>query len=300
MKVHGNLERAQLEGLAADPAAGVNGRIWLNTTDAQAKIDTNGTLIRAFLVNDQKIIIGNSVTPADNVRFNRASVGTVQVVLGDDVTAEGSGATTLGKLGLVVETFTDAAKPATGNAGRIIYNSTFNALNLDNGTAWVAVGSGGGVGAFLSMYPKPGGGPIEGEAGNLAFWEFEDEAAETLVCLLKVPEGYQAGQQIKLAITVESDEAGSAELIMQSVTFLVRENTDSITSVTNSETDTAAYSPASVVARELVLDLTDASGDINSIAVTAGDLLRIELSKPTDASTNNIRLFQSLVEVRIT
>lgn len=197
-----------------------------------------------------------------------------------------------------------AADPTgTGNVpGRVYYNTTTNQAKIYNSSAgvWQVVGGGSGLGAFLGFYPNPGDSPIEGEDGaGLKFWEFEDEqVGQILWGFVKVPNTYAPGVQLKLAITVESDEVGSAQLIMQAQTYLIRKDTDALSSVTNSETNTANYSPGSLQAKELLIDLTDANGEINSIAVAAGDILKVALSKPTDASTENIRLFESLVEVR--
>lgn len=184
--------------------------------------------------------------------------------------------------------------------GRVYWNTVEKQAKVYQGTAWTGLGSGAGVGAFLDLYPKPGDSPIEEEDGaGLKYWEFEDEfTTQTLTGFLKVPNNHISGTQLFVAITVESDEAGSAALIMQAKTILVRPGTDPMSSTTNFNTDTATYSPAAVVAQELVLDLTDANGEINAIVVNAGDILKVEFTKPTDASTENIRLFESLVEVR--
>jgi hypothetical protein len=297
MKVYGALERAQLETNAADPTVPFQLR-WNSTSGQFMLVDAANA--RAMLRNDGKAIIGNSGTASENVRLHRGAVSVLQLVPGDDTTAEGTPVTTLQSLDARAPAYTDAGKPAAGNPGRVIWNSTYSALNVDTGAAWNAVGSGGGVGAFLNFYPAPGNGPAQKETvAGLTYWEFVDGYGEILWGFLKVPESYQAGKQIKLAVTVESDEAGSAELKFQAQTYLIRSGTDAMSSTTNSGTAEAAYSPASVFAKELVLNLTDASGEINSVAVSAGDILKIALSKPTDASTENLRVFQSLVEVRI-
>lgn len=298
MKVYGNLERAQLEVIADPATASLTGRVWWNATDGQAKV-ADGTNEYALLRNDLKAIIGNSGTATDNVRFHRGDVQVLQLLRGSDATAEGSLGTNLTEIDAKHLNRTNAALPSPGNAGRVVWNSTFNALNVDTGSAWSPLGGGGGVGSFLNFYPEPGNGPIEGEDGSgLLYWEFTDEGAEVLWAFLKVPESYQAGQQLSLAVTVESDETGSAQINFQAQTYLVRTGTDAMTSLANSHTDSTNYSPAAVAATELVVNLMDSSGDINAVAVSAGDVLKIKLTKPTDASTENLRLFQSLVEVR--
>lgn len=89
VNLYGELIRAQFQNLSSDDTFGVAGRIWWNTVLGQAKLD-NGSAIRSFLVNDQKIIIGNNGTPANNVRVNRSAAASLQVLIGSDTTAEGS------------------------------------------------------------------------------------------------------------------------------------------------------------------------------------------------------------------
>jgi len=52
MKVYGNLEAAQLESLVSDPAQGVNGRAWLNSTSKFPKIDDGAAVRRVVTDND--------------------------------------------------------------------------------------------------------------------------------------------------------------------------------------------------------------------------------------------------------
>jgi len=295
-KIYGQLERAQLEVLSSTPAAGVSGRVVWQSTLGQFLLD-DGTNYRNMIRNDEKAILGNDGTGANNIRLHRGAAGVLQFVPGDNADADGVLSTALNKLSFKFESYPDVSKPANGNAGRAIWNETFNALNIDNGTSWVPVGSGSGVGAYLAFYPDPGGSPVEVEDAGLVYFDFEDEEDQILWGFLKIPSGYQAGQQLKLKMDVESDETGSAQLIMQTQSYLVRAGTDAMSANSNSHTDTASYSPGAVAVTELELDLTDASGQVNGVAVSAGDILKVAISKPTDTSTENIRMFKSLVEV---
>lgn len=140
MKVVGQLEEVALENLTSDPSNLFRGRIWLNTTSYKAKIKGASTVLN-FLLNDQNLIVGTNGTAATNVRINRAAVGTLQFVTADDVTAEGTLATTLlGKLSFKFESYTTVGKPAFGNAGRVIWDTTLNVLSADTGAAWTNIG----------------------------------------------------------------------------------------------------------------------------------------------------------------
>lgn len=135
MDVWGQLVRAQLEVLSSNPAAGLLGRAWWNSTDSKFFLD-DGTLIRAILRNDTKLLIGNHATAANNVRLNRSATAVLQVLPGNDVTAEGSSSTTLGQLSARVENYTFAGLPAVGNAGRLAYASDQQKLYADTGAVW--------------------------------------------------------------------------------------------------------------------------------------------------------------------
>lgn len=86
-------------------------------------------------------IIGTSGTAATNVKLHRSAAGKVQIVLGNDATAEGSEATVLAELSGKHESFTDAGKPAAGQSGRVIWISDLTKLQYDNGSAWIDVGN---------------------------------------------------------------------------------------------------------------------------------------------------------------
>ncbi len=140
-KIYGQLERAQAEVKATDYAATIVGLIWWNSADGQFKI-ADGTNVRSFLRNDQKAIIGNHATPANNVRFHRGASGVLQLVGGGDVTAEGTLSTTLNQLSARQENFTTGARPTFGNAGRLIWNTTTSTFQGDTGAAWFDVSIG--------------------------------------------------------------------------------------------------------------------------------------------------------------
>lgn len=66
MRIWGQLEKAALELLGADPTQGVQGRIWLNTISGQVKID-DGTTIHSLQFSDQG---GQGPSPSWVSNFN--------------------------------------------------------------------------------------------------------------------------------------------------------------------------------------------------------------------------------------
>lgn len=141
MKIYGDLKAAAFETLSSAPSGNVTGRFWWNSTTETAQID-DGTNKYSLLRNDGKCVLGNSGTAANNVRLHRAANSTLQLVQGSDTTAEGSFASAWAFGSFKFETYTDAGKPAAGNAGRVIYISDLTAFYGDNGTTWVSLGTG--------------------------------------------------------------------------------------------------------------------------------------------------------------
>lgn len=138
MKVFGQLEYAQIHNLGSLPAAGIKGKAIHLTTDNRVYLD-DGTVWRPILRNDGKIIIGNSGTATDNSRLHRGAAGLLQVLKGNDNTAEGTLSANLNQISARMENYTNAGKPAFGNPGRIIYVTDLFVTQLDTGSAWQTI-----------------------------------------------------------------------------------------------------------------------------------------------------------------
>jgi uncharacterized delta-60 repeat protein len=155
MNIYGQLENAQLENRVANYSAGVVGRVWLNTAESKIYVEREASIIRSFLLNDDKLIVGTNGTPANNVRIARGANSRLQLLKGDDVTAEGTMGTTLAELAYIPERYTDAGKPAAtvANAGRVIYITDLNKHQFNNASgAWIDLDAGGGGGGGSSAY----------------------------------------------------------------------------------------------------------------------------------------------------
>lgn len=136
MIAYGQLKKATFEVLSSDPSGNVQGRVWLNSTSSQVKMDS-GSVKRAFLLNDGHAIIGNDGTANNNIRLHRGAASVLQFVLGGDTTTEGTLATSLAQLSSRIENYTNAGKPAVGNAGRLVWLTDLSDLRMDNGAAYV-------------------------------------------------------------------------------------------------------------------------------------------------------------------
>lgn len=144
MKVYSQLISAQLENKTTNHTAAPIGRMWFRTDTTKFML-SDGTNIRAMLRNDQFCVFGNSGTASQNTRLNRSAANALQLVTGDDTTAEGSTSTSGGMIDARAVNYTTGGLPAAaaGNAGRIAFNTTTGTLNFDNGGTWTAVASGG-------------------------------------------------------------------------------------------------------------------------------------------------------------
>lgn len=190
--IYGQLVRAALEVLSSNPSAATTGRIWWNSTDGKAYAD-DSSLVRAFIRNDAKAIVGNAGTAADNIRLHRGAAGVLQFVTGSDATAEGTLSTALNQISARQENYAFASLPAFGNVGRLAFTSDTLKLYFDTGAAWVKVASGvvsiadGGTGqitasaAFDALAPSQGGnsGKFLTTNGTTASWAFTSATVGT-------------------------------------------------------------------------------------------------------------------------
>lgn len=136
MRIYGQVEKAALEVLSADPTQGVQGRFWFNSTSLKFNID-DGSNIRSMLRNDQKCVFGNNGTANSNIRLQRGAAAVLQFVQGGDTTAEGSLSTSLAQISAKHEGYANASKPANGNAGRGIWITDTKVLSVDDGVSWL-------------------------------------------------------------------------------------------------------------------------------------------------------------------
>lgn len=135
---------------------------------------------------------------------------------------------------------------------------------------------------------------------NMRVYEFGAALSQSLYASVRVPSTYLAGQQINLRITFYSpDSSGNA--LVQSVATLIRTGTDAASSTTNQRTSTnAAVSLGAGTVNKpqsVVLDLTSTAGQINSVNVSAGDLILIQLTRGTDTATSDLKLPVTAAEV---
>lgn len=153
-------------------------------------------------------------------------------------------------------------------------------------------------GTALRWNPISGQAPIEAEEFDTSVYRFETGKAQKLAMFFKVPKNYVPGKQIKMFLAHYSPSA-SGTILLQSLTSLVKKDSDSVGATTNQRNsiNLALTNTVANQYREAVLDLTDTSGKVNSVSVVSGDILRVELSRGTDTDTDDIRLIPEGTEI---
>lgn len=159
-----------------------------------------------------------------------------------------------------------------------------------------ADGLSGGGGSALIWFNDSGDGPTQIQKYNQKCWEFEDGLTQNLYGVIKVPTSYAAGDPIAVKIA-HFHEAGSATQLLSCQSTLLSLGS-AIDSTTNQRTTTnTASAGGNKVLVGATLDVTSASGQINSVAVAAGDLILLKLYRGSDASTSNVYFVEGMTEV---
>lgn len=164
----------------------------------------------------------------------------------------------------------------------------------------IAIGGGGGGGS-AAWNPVEGAEPIVSQENGEKVFLFTDGGTEKLCLFAKVPETFTAGFQILCYISLYSPSSSNT-ILLKATSYLVRKDTDAVTSTTNSHvsTNTAKTNTVANMYRQSILDLTSALGEINSVAIVGGDLIRVVLERDsaTDTDTADIRFIPSGTEMK--
>lgn len=154
------------------------------------------------------------------------------------------------------------------------------------------VSSGGGGGGGSLQWIEAINSPVSSVENKQRIYLYAAAESQSLTCVVKVPNSYTAGNQIKMRAMFYS-AATSGNGLMQTVSTLVRTSVDSVSSTTNQRTSTnsaVSFSGATVDIPFVVeFDLTSATGQINSVSVSANDLIFVDLKRGTDTSTEEIK-----------
>lgn len=158
--------------------------------------------------------------------------------------------------------------------------------------------SGGGAGALY--WTEGAESPLPDLDNNRDVYVFADPATltQTIRTQIKIPSGYNPGSQIKLVVPWYID-ANSNTARLTAVTKLIRPGQDAIDSGTNQHSSTNAAVTLTVANQleESEIDLTDSVGEINSVGVSRGDLLLVDLQRGSGSDTTDMKALLSASEV---
>ena len=196
------------------------------------------------------------------------------------------------------DSVTDPAVPPTSGDLKL-YNKGGVLFTRDDLGTVTPVGSGGGGGGGGADWK---GDALESTEFNQKVKEFAQGGGQSEYLYIKVPQGYLAGRQVQIFIGHYSPSA-SNEFKMQSTSYLVRKGQDAIDSVSNSHVDNSGdiTNDQANEYRELSMDVTDASGQVNGFAVNPGDLIKVKLERIAPGGTEDtadIRMVPTTTEVK--
>lgn len=163
----------------------------------------------------------------------------------------------------------------------------------------VPVGSGAGGGGGANWK----GDALEEVEFGEAVKRFTQGDSQSETLYVKIPQGFLSGRQVQMFLGVYSPSVAD-EYRIDTTTSLIRKEVDAINSSANqhvSNSGDLTNDATSNKYREVTLNLTSATGTLNGFAASAGDILKVELTRGTPGGTNDsadVRFIPSSTEVK--
>jgi hypothetical protein len=184
--------------------------------------------------------------------------------------------------------FTDARAKAAAVLNVTTGNETDKAASVASMKTYVA-NNAGGAGGSLSWEKIGALSPENESQDGIKLEAFDSIDEQELYLTLNVPENYVAGNPIKLKNGAFFISAITNKILFRTVTALIRPSTTVLGTYTNQHTSTNTEVTANATTNTLTaigeLQLSDASGLINGVAVAANDKLRVKLSRKVASET---------------
>lgn len=281
--------------------------------------DAGGTKLRNLgaptLANDASRKTDLDTHAADTTSIHGIA-DTSQLLVNGGALGTPSSGTLTNTTGLPLTTGVTGTLPiGNGGSGQTTANAALNAFLPSqathagkylqtNGTdtSWQTVSSGSGGGGSL-IWVEDANAPIATVENKILVYQYQSALAQSVYAVVKVPNSYVAGAQIKLRTFWYSNDTSGTALI-QSVSTLIRAGVDLITSTTNQRTSTNAAVTMSGATQNIpqavLLDISSAIGQINAVAIAAGDLIVINLTRGTDTGASDISVPVNCAEVSFT
>lgn len=162
-------------------------------------------------------------------------------------------------------------------------------------------GSGGGGSIYLNL-EELANAAVRDVENNFAVYLFDNGLAQELYSAFRVPASYAAGSPIKVLAEVYSPDT-SGDILLRAQATLIRAEVDEMTSTTNQRTTTNSAitmsSANDMEPQKIELDISSSTGQINSVAIAAGDLILVRFYRDTDTATSALRLIPQSLEVTV-
>lgn len=260
--------QTQLNAKAPLAAPTFSGTITTALTASRAVVTGASNELAAATTTSTEIGYVNGVTSAIQTQLDAKQLRSTLTTKGDLYVATASNT---------------VARQGVGSNGQVLTADS----TQTNGVKWASAGGGSGALFWLEDEFSPQG-VIQ---NKVQVYEYEAGLSQGLFAIIKVPNSYQAGTQLNLRTTFYiSDSSGTSLIRAQST--LIRTGTDVITSSTNQRTTTNAAVTLGAgtvsIPQAVTMDITDSSGQINSVAVAAGDNIKIKLFRDTDTATGKV------------
>lgn len=166
-----------------------------------------------------------------------------------------------------------------------------------------ATGAGGGGGGGSLSWIENVDSPTPLFENNIEVYGFDYGLSQSLYTNIKVPNSYGAGSPVKMRTEFYSPDS-SGTVLFQTISTLIRTGTDLISSLTNqrTSTNTAVTLGAGTVniPQAVTLDLSNSTGQINGVAISAGDTIIVQLTRGTDTATSQARHMSFATETSFT
>lgn len=199
-------------------------------------------------------------------------------------------------------TAADRFKLPSSASVQILPDSSLEVFYDVTDTRWkVKSGAGtGGAGGAPIFWDESANAPEKTIENSRLTHVFGAGLAQELFTDFKVPASFTGGRQLKLVIKAYNADT-SGNILLRAQSTLVRKENDDVGSTTNQRTTTNSAITMSASNdqedQQIELDLTDSTGNINSVAVAAGDSIAVRLYRDTDTATSDVKLLTKQCEV---
>ncbi len=181
------------------------------------------------------------------------------------------------------------AKGSVATNGNAYYNTVTHTPRMYQNGSWSDLGSTSPSGVPPLLFNPNGiNAPGVSYTDGVDLLDFDNANSQEIWALVKVPDDYVAGRQIKIKGLSYFCNVNSNNVLLKTITTLLESASSILGTYTNTHTSTNTEKTQTVSNRlETVseIDVSDAAGLINAVAVAPGDMLRIKLYRDNASET---------------